>query len=133
MIQARQGKEIVVVTVNQIGSLAEMSKTVSDRGVNILGLCGWVEGQDAVFRMVTDDNLRAADALRARNYSAREKDVVLVELAHKPGMLRSITQKLAAESIDIHHIYATATLDTHQSLVALSTSNNDRAVVLLNG
>jgi len=132
MIQARQGKEIVVVTVNQIGSLAEISRTVADHGINILGLCGWVEGQDAVFRLVTDDNLRAADALRAKNYSTRERDVVLVELQHKPGMLRSITQRLSAESIDIHHVYATAPLDTHRSLVVLSTSHNDRAVVLLN-
>ena len=133
MIQAKQGKEIVVVTVNQIGSLAEISKLVADRGVNILGLCGWVEGQDAVFRMVTDDNLRAGDALRSKHYSIREKDVVLVELPHKPGMLRSIIQRLSAENIDIHHIYASATLDMHKSLVALATANNDRAVVLLNG
>jgi hypothetical protein len=131
MIRAKQGKELMVVTLNEIGALSEIAKTLADRGINLLAVSGWVEGQDAVIRLVTEDNLRAMEALRHKNYSIREKDVLLLELPHRPGLLRAITQKLAAEEIDIHHLYATGSATTEKVLVALATSHNDRALVAL--
>lgn len=47
-------------------------------------------------------------------------------------MLRHVTEKLAAQGIDLYHLYATATADQEKGLVIFSSTNNDRAVVLLN-
>ena len=81
---------------------------------------------------MTDDSVRVMDALRARRYEMREGDVLVTEAPHKPGMLRRVTEKLAHVDIDIYHLYATATAAQQQSLVVFGTSNNDRAMVLLN-
>jgi hypothetical protein len=131
MLKARIGKEVVVRVRNEIGVVAQMTRLIADKGINILAANGWVEGEDAVVRFVTDDNLRVTDALRERNYNPREKSVVLTEAGHKPGMLRHITDTLARENIDLLHLYASAVDAQDKCLIVFDCSDNDRAVVLL--
>ena len=132
MLKARQGKEVVLRTADKIGALAEFSKIVAERGVSILAMCAWVEGAEAVVRLVTDDTLRTLDVLRDNGYQPQEQDVVLVDAAHKPGILRHLTDMLAKENIDLSHLFASATIDQDVCLVVLNSSDNERAIVLLN-
>lgn len=132
MLKARHDKEIVVRVENAIGRLADLSKVVAEKGINILAMNGWVEGNEGVIRLVTEDNLRAGEALTQHGYPAEQRDAILIEAAHKPGVLRHLTQVLAKENIDITHLYASATLGQDVCLVVLATSNNERALVLLN-
>jgi hypothetical protein len=131
-MKARTGKEVTVRVHNEIGVLGQLCRMIADKGINILAVCAWVEGSDAVVRLITNDNLRVMDALRAKHYSPRENGVVLLETAHKPGMLRHVTEKLAEKNIDLHHLYATAPDDQNRVLIAFASANNDQAIVLLN-
>jgi hypothetical protein len=133
MLKARQGKEVVLRTANKIGALADLSKIVAERGVNILAMSAWTEDTDAVVRLVADDTLRTMDVLKKNGYSPQEKDVVLVDAAHKPGILRHLTDVLAKENIDLLHLFGSATIDQDVCLVVLNSSDNERAIVLLNG
>lgn len=131
-MNARIGKEVTVRVRNEIGVLAQLSKLVADKGINILAVCAWVEGEDAVVRMITNDNLRVMDALREKHYNPRETSVVLTEVGHKPGMLRCLTETLGQKGIDLHHLYATAPDNQDRILVAFASTNNVQAIVLLN-
>ena len=133
MLNARPAKEVVITLQNDVGALNDIAKIVADKGINVLATGNWVEGARAIVHLVTDDNVRAGDALRAHNYNVREADVVVAEAPHKPGMLRHVTEKLAKEGIDIHHLYATATSAQETCLLVLATANNDRAVLRLRG
>lgn len=132
MLRANIGKEIVVKVRNEIGVLAQLSRLVADKGVNILAASAWVEGADGIVHLVTEDNLRVMDLLRAKSYNPREAAVVLVESPHKPGLLRHLTEKLAEAGIDLHHLYASATATQDKCLIVFASANNDRAVVVLN-
>lgn len=132
MLKARMAKELIVRVPNQVGVLAQVAKIVADKGINILAACARVEGTDAVIRLVTEDQLRVAEALRERKFSVHETEVVVTEAAHKPGMLRVLTEKLATQGIDLRYLYASATAGQDKSLIVLSAMSNDRAVVLLN-
>jgi hypothetical protein len=132
MMKARIGKEITLTLHNEIGVLADLSRLIAQKGINIIAASAWVEHDNGVVHLVTDDNLRAVETLRAKSYQPREADVVLIELPHKPGILRHLTEKLATDSLDIHHLYATATADETKCLLVFACANNDRAVVLLN-
>lgn len=133
MLNARPAKEVVITLQNDVGALNDIAKIVADKGINVLATSNWVEGPRAIVHLVTDDNVRAGDALRAHNYNVREADVVVAEAPHRPGMLRHVTEKLAKEGIDIHHLYATATAAQETCLLVFATANNDRAVVRLRG
>jgi hypothetical protein len=126
------GKEVTVRVHNEIGVLAQLSKLIADKGINILAVCAWVEGEEAVVRLVTNDNLRVMDALRENHYNPREAGTVMVETAHKPGILRRITERLSEKSIDLHHLYATAPDNQDRILIVFASANNDQAIVLLN-
>jgi hypothetical protein len=132
MFTARQAKEIVVEVRNDVGVLHEMVRIIADRGVNILAVHGSCEDQLAVIRLVTEDNLRAVDALLAKNYQPQERSVIQVDMPHKPGMLRAMTEKLAREDIDINHLYASAGMSDSRCTLVMSTSDNERAIVALN-
>ena len=132
MLNTKPAKEVVVRLTNAIGTLDDIAKTVADKGINILAVSAWVEGDQAVIRLVTDDSVRVMDALRAHKYDAHEKEVLVTEPSHKPGMLHHITDKLRQAEIDMHHLYATASATQGQCLVVFATANNDRAMLLLN-
>lgn len=131
MLKAELGKEIVVKVVNDIGILVEISRMVADKGIGIKAISSWVEGANGIIHLVTDDNLRAYDALQKTPFEVSEKKVVLTHLPHKPGMLKRLTETLKASGIDIHHLYGSAD-GAKDCLVVFSSSDNDRAMVDIN-
>lgn len=132
MLKTRPAKEVVVKMPSEMGALDGMLKTIADKGANILAASAWVDRDQAIIHVVSDDHVRVVDALRAARFDVREAEVLVTEAPHKPGMLRHITEKLAGADIDIHHLYATASSAQDQCLVVFATANNDRARVLLN-
>lgn len=132
MLKAILSKEIVIKRLNEIGVLAEIAKTVAEKGVSILAVSAWVEGQNGVFRLMVDDALRAAEALRGKKLDVRENTVVVVDVPHTPGMFKLLTEKLRDANIDLHHLYASAASDQAKCTVVFSSSDNQKAVVLLN-
>lgn len=132
MIKARQGKEAVVRTANKIGELAKLAKVVAERGGNVLAVSAWIEGAEAVIRLVTDDELQTMGVLRENGYKPQEQAVVLVDARQKPGILRHLTDVLSKENIDLSHLFASATIGQDVCLVVLNSSDNDRAITVLN-
>ncbi len=133
MITAKQGKEVSVRVLNDIGILAQLTKIVAEKGVNIRAAAAWVEdGNKGVVRLVTDDNLRAVDALRAHNYAPEEIASVEVLMHHSPGMLSSLCEKIGSGGLNIHYLYASAPVSDDTCIAVLSTDDNEHALVLLN-
>ena len=128
---ANLGKEIVVTEKNKIGILANISKILADHGINIEGVAGYAAGGEAQIMLVAEDNLRAADAIKKAGYkSVKENEVVVVDLINKPGALKNITAKLVSGGIDIKYAYGTVCSGGCPAKLVLSTSNNEKAVVL---
>ncbi len=133
MITAKHCKEGSVRVLNDIGIVAQLTRIVAEKGVNIRAAAAWVEdGNKGVIRMVTDDNLRAVDALRAHNYAPEEVDSVEVLLRHSPGMISSVCEKIGNGGLNLRYLYASAPVSAETCLVVLSTDDNEVALVLLN-
>lgn len=127
---ANLAKVIVVTVVNKIGVLADMSKILADHGINIEAVKGYADNGKANILLVTDDNLRAADALKKEGYkSAAENEIIMLDLENKPGALKNITAKLASEGIDIKFIFGTTCPTGCPAKIILSTSDNEKALV----
>ena len=132
MLKARLAKELIIRTTNRLGALADIAKLLADKGINLHSVAAWVDRTDAVIHLLADDNLRAADALRNARFPVKEAEVVITEPMHKPGMLRHVTERLASHGVELHYAYATAPAGQDQSLLVLSCTSNERAMVLLN-
>jgi hypothetical protein len=132
MLKARAAREVVLRMPNEIGTLNKITKVLAEKGMNLTAVSAWVEGADVVVRLLSEESRRVADALDGHGHQVREVDVIVTEVPHKPGMLRRITERLAQEEIDIHHLYATSSPAHDSAVVVFATANNDRAMVLLN-
>jgi hypothetical protein len=82
-------------------------------------------------RLVTDDNLRAGDILAEKGHEPGEEHCILLELPHKPGILKRVSEVLAREEIDIHYVYGSALGQDDQCLLVLHTDNDERALAKL--
>ena len=133
MIKAvKLGKEIQVTSENKIGILADVSKLLSEKGINIEGVAGYAVGGEAKIMIVTDDTLRTTDALNKAGYKGvKENQIVIVELENRAGALKAVTSVLAANKIDIKQVYGTACISGCPAQLILSTSDNDKALVEL--
>lgn len=128
---AELGKELVVVVLNKIGVLVDMSKILADHGINIEAVAGYTKDNEAKIMLVTDDNLRAKDALIQSGYkNAQENPVVIIKLENKPGALKNITARLASNNIDIKYIYGTTCSSECPARLILSTDDNEKALVV---
>ncbi len=124
-------KEILVSEKNKVGILANIAKILADSGINVLGVAGYADDKEARIMLVTEDNLRAADAIKKAGYKAvKESEVVTAELVNKPGALKDFTAKLAAGGIDIKYAYGTVCSAGCPGRLVLSTSDNGKAVMI---
>jgi len=132
--EANLVKEIVVGSENKIGMLANISKILAEHSVNIEGVAGYAEAGQAKIMLVTDDNLRAVEALKKGGYkSVKESEALMVDLENKPGALKQLTAKLALDKIDIKYIYGTICAGGCPGKIILSTMNNEKAFILCKG
>ncbi len=127
-------KEILVSERNKVGVLANISKILADSGINIQGVAGYAVDKEAKIMLVTEDNLRAIDVIKKAGYkTVKESEVVMAELINEPGALKSFTAKLATGGVDIKYAYGTICSTGCPGRIVLSTSDNEKAVVLFKG
>lgn len=128
---ANMGKELVLTVPDKMGMMANASKVLADHGINIEGVAGYGMGKEAKIMIVTKDALRAEEALKKAGFKSMEtKEVVVVELENKPGALKSITAKLLDAKIDIRYLYGTTCVEGCPAAIILSTSDNEKALVI---
>jgi hypothetical protein len=129
---ANAGKEIAVTVVNKVGVLADISKLLADRGLNVEAVAGYIVDSRATIMVVASDSLRAVEALQKGGYkSAKQNDIILVDLENKPGALKSISSKLAAEGVDLKYVYGTTCPEGCPARLVISTTDNEKALVIL--
>ena len=130
--RADLGKQIAVTVTNKIGILADMSKLMAECGLNIEAVAGYAREGEARIMLLTDDNLRAEDALKKAGYkNLKEEEVIVMELENKAGALKYVTDILAAKGIDIKFTYGTVCSANCPAKLIIATSDNEKAIVAL--
>jgi hypothetical protein len=127
---AKVVKELLAVTPNRVGMLAEVSGAMAENGVNITAICAYGMGGKAYFMMLTDNNRKAVKALKARRFKVSERDVVAVELANKVGMAERLANKLARAGVSLDRCYGSTGNGT-KALLVFSTKSLKKALAAL--
>jgi len=124
-------RELVVRVPNRVGLLADIANLLAEKGINIIAVHCSTGGEQAEIHLVTDAQIYAREALEGAEYPVEQEEVILLELPHRPGFLRRVTETLRRHGVDIRYLYATAPAWSEKSLVVLSCDNNGRALDLL--
>ena len=126
MTEVKKGTELWVTTPDETGVLGKLSQTVAATGINIIAMTAYGQENKGYFRLLTTDNAKTRETLKAQGWQVDEKDVLLVEVSNKPSTLAPVAQKIANAGIDINHCYGTSA-DGNKVLLVFSTKDNEKA------
>ncbi len=103
--------QLSIFLKNKPGVLAEVSRALSEKGINILGISVSDTVDHAVVRLVTSDAKQAHDVLESSGALVVANDVLELDLLDNPGALAEVAEKLSAASVNIEYAYGTAPVD----------------------
>ena len=98
--------DLVIDIENSPGSLAEVAAAISDAGVNIAAATCMGAGQRAELHILVP-HAEAAKHLLGISHLAvsREREVVVVDVEDRPGVLADLTRRIARAGIDLDLVY----------------------------
>jgi hypothetical protein len=100
--------QLAVFIENRAGRLAEVCSILGTNSINILGF-SIADAQDyGIFRLIVKDVDRAANLLRDAGFTVKQRDVLCVDVPHRPGGLGSILQLFSDARINVEYLYAIA-------------------------
>ena len=131
MAKASIIKELLVKTENKVGMMTEVAEAIAKSGANITALNAFGVDKQAIFRIMTTDNVKAIGGIKAKNFEASERDVVAVELENKVGAASDMAKKLEDASIDIAYIYGSTCGGGCACTLIFNSNDNKKAVEVL--
>lgn len=98
--------DLVIDIENTPGALAGVAAAISDAGVNIAAATCIGPGERAELHILVP-HAEAARHLLAISHIAvtREREVVVVDVEDRPGVLADLTRKIAKARVDLDLIY----------------------------
>jgi hypothetical protein len=99
--------DLVIDVDNKPGALAELAQAISDAGVNIAAATCLGPGETAELHILVKHAEPVRHALGAISHLAvsREREVVVVDVEDRPGVLADLTRKIARAGIDLDLVY----------------------------
>ena len=98
--------DLVIDIENTPGALAEVAAAISDAGVNISAATCIGPGERAELHILVP-HAEAARHLLAISHVAvtREREVVVVDVEDRPGVLADLTRKIARAGVNLDLVY----------------------------
>jgi hypothetical protein len=101
---------LTVVLKDEPGQLAALGGATGAAGVNIEGMCAFTgEGRGIIHLLIADDAVgRAVGALKDAGLGiADQREVLVIDVADRPGSLGELARELAAAGVNIELLYTT--------------------------
>jgi hypothetical protein len=98
--------DLVIDIENTPGALAEVAAAISDAGVNIAAATCMAGGERAELHILVKHAEAVKHALAISHLAVtREREVVVVDVQDRPGVLADLTRKIARAGVDLDLVY----------------------------
>jgi hypothetical protein len=98
--------DLAIDIQNSPGSLAEVAAAISDAGVNIAAATCIGNGDRAELHILVKHAEAARHSLAISHVAvSREREVVVVDVEDRPGVLADLTRKIAKAGVDLDLVY----------------------------
>ncbi len=122
-----------VFLVNKPGVLAQVTGALAKAKVNIIALTLMDSMEHGVFRLVCDDSSAARKVLGKAHDRWTETEVLVMELANKPGAFSAVAEKLANNHINISYAYSTSGARGGKTNCVFKVADMKKAIKVLEG
>src|SRR4051812_40081210 len=121
--------DLVIDLENTPGALAEAAAAISDAGVNIAAATCLGAGEEAELHILVPHAEAARHALGISHLAVtREREVVVVDVEDRPGVLADLTRKIARAGVDLDLVYVAT-----RNRVVFGAQDNEALKAVLDG
>lgn len=122
-------KQISVFLQNRPGTLAELTKILLEKNINMRALTVADTADYGIIRIIVDQPDKALNILKSQKYLVSETEVVAVEVEDKPGSLYKIAATLGERNVNIDYLYTT--LKQGKAIMIMRVSDIETALEAL--
>ena len=98
--------DLVIDVENTPGALAKVAAAISDAGVNIAAATCIGSGERAELHILVRHAEAARHSLAISQLAiTREREVVVIDVEDRPGVLADLTRKIARAGVDLDLVY----------------------------
>jgi hypothetical protein len=98
--------DLAIDVENAPGALARVAAAISDAGVNIAAATCIGSGKQAELHILVPHGGAAKHSLAISHLAvSREREVVVVDVEDRPGVLADLTRKIARAGVDLDLVY----------------------------
>jgi hypothetical protein len=124
-------KQVSVFLENKIGHLRTVTEELSRAGLNIRAI-SLADSEDfGILRMVVEDPDKAYSVLRAANHTAKETEVIAVEVPDKPGGLSDILKTFEDCGVNIEYMYSVLEKKSENAVMIFRVEEIDEVIAEL--
>ena len=124
-------EQISIFLENKAGRLAEVTRVLSEAGVNIRALSLADTSDFGILRLIVDNNEKAKAALKGGGFTVGKTDVVAVEVEDQPGGLSKILHVLSQKGVNVEYMYAFVQHSGKDAVIIFRFDDIDTAIQLL--
>jgi hypothetical protein len=98
--------DLVIEIENKPGALARVAAAISDAGVNIAAATCVGPGEQAELHILVPHAEAVKHSLGISHLAVtREREVVVIDVEDRPGVLADLTRKIARAGVDLDLVY----------------------------
>ena len=123
--------QLSVFLENRAGRLTEVTRILSETGVNIRALSLADTSDFGILRLIVSDYEKAKKALKENGFTVGRTNVVAVEVEDKPGGLHNILSLLSENGVNVEYMYAFVQQSGKNAVLIFRFDRTDEAIKIL--
>ena len=105
-------KQLSIYAENKKGTMTDITRILSDEGINIWGSVTNDSAEFGIIRMIVSDAELAKKKLEESGYFCKLCNVIGVEMADEVGALKKLLQTLTDSNINVDYVYLSFNRDS---------------------
>lgn len=124
--------QLSVFTENTKGAMLNVSKLVSDAGIDIYNVVTNDSAEFGIVRMLVTEPEKAEEILKAHGYMCKLDKVIGVEISDEVGSLTGLLTAIYDSNISIDYIYVSYSRDFKSPLAVVRVGSYEEVEMSLN-
>lgn len=123
--------QISVFLENRAGQLSNITKVLSENGVDLRAINIAETADYGVLRLIPADAQKASAVLLENGFIMAMTPVIAVAVPDRPGGLNSLLEALAEENIGIEYMYSVFSSNSGEALMVLQVGEAEKVAEIL--
>ncbi len=119
-------KQLAIFLENQPGSLASVTKILTENGIDIKAMSLADTTDFGILRLIVNDSKKGANVLKSNGVIASVTDVTVITMKHEVGSLSSILEIFDSANVNIEYMYAFTAASGKEAYAVFRFADSDR-------